>query len=247
MCFLHDLKLVIGVFDSVKSLSKSGNPKKDQASSLPQAVKEPFSAPNLPVSAETEDNQESRFLDTSRRVLEKETPATYQFAPSDEKQPSSYSSNITFNGRDETSATAVGLEKERPDIKSTFRASTTQKSSYSVGSSQNSAVAEEKVQKVSPPRQKAYKDERVEKPVYGTRKESDSSDMSSNTYKPQNVNNSSSTSSGTKHYESEPPPDASINEILEVGFMFIFPINFDFRSVRNLFTSVAYASKYFFK
>ncbi|KAK6161165.1 hypothetical protein DH2020_004546 [Rehmannia glutinosa] len=198
--------------DRVKSLSKSGNPRKDQASSLPPIAKESSSAPTLPVTAETEDvyeqHQLSKVVDTSRRLVEKETSSF-----NDEKLPSCFSSNSNFNVREESEVSAG--EKERPlDVKNAFRGPPSQKT-FSTGYSQSSTDVEEKVQKVSPPRQKAYRDEKIEKPGHGPKKDSDNSDMSSSIYKQQTVNNSNATSSGAKQYEPEPPRDGSINEILQ--------------------------------
>ncbi|KAL7104934.1 hypothetical protein ACP275_07G013300 [Erythranthe tilingii] len=190
--------------DRVKSLSKSGNPKKDQASSLPPSVKDSSSAQTLPVTTETEDvydqYQEPKAVDTSRR--DKET-SSFNFSTDDEKQqPSGFSSNFNFNARDESG----------PDVKNAYKGSTSQKTLIpSVAYSHSATDVEEKVQKVSPPRRKAYRDERLEKPGLGPRKETDYSEIPSISYKHQNVNNPST----PKHYEPEPPPDGNINEILE--------------------------------
>ncbi|KAL0388793.1 UNVERIFIED_CONTAM: Kinesin-like protein KIN-13A [Sesamum radiatum] len=98
--------------DRVKSLSKSGNPKKDQASSLPPSAKESSSTPTLSATAEREDvyeqHQESKVVDTSRRVIDKET-SSFNFSTDDEKQSSNISSNFNFNGRDESGVAAGGF------------------------------------------------------------------------------------------------------------------------------------------
>ncbi|KAK4477865.1 hypothetical protein RD792_017128 [Penstemon davidsonii] len=194
--------------DRVKSLSKSGNPKKDQTSSLQPIAKESFSAPNLSVSAETEDVyeqlQDSKVMDTNRRVAEKDT-SFYNFNTDDEKQPSSSFSNFNFNGCEESELTAGSF-----DVKNTSKSQKT----YS-GYSQNSADIEEKVQKVSPPRQKAYREERLERPGNASRKDNESSNISSSSYKQQNIANSNANSTGSKQYESESPPDGNINAILQ--------------------------------
>ncbi|GFY85097.1 P-loop containing nucleoside triphosphate hydrolases superfamily protein [Actinidia rufa] len=62
--------------DRVKSLSKSGNAKKDQvASSLPPVNKESTSTPSFPISSDVEDvyeqYQEVKVVDAGRRVVEK--------------------------------------------------------------------------------------------------------------------------------------------------------------------------------
>ncbi|KAL2534638.1 Kinesin-13A [Abeliophyllum distichum] len=201
--------------DRVKSLSKSGNPKKDQASSLPPIIKESSSAPSPSpsVGADAENVyekcQESKAVDTNIRVLGKET---YNVSTDYDKPPSSISSNITFNGREESGMTSSALERERFDVKSSG-ISIGQKS-YSTTYSHNSADTEEKVQKVSPTRRKAYRDERPEKLGNGSKRDAASSDLPTTSYKQQVTNNSSAVSSGSKQYEPE-PPDGSINEILE--------------------------------
>lgn len=203
--------------DRVKSLSKTGNPKKDQANALPSGLKESSSAPTLSVSNETvnfyEQQQEARLVDQGRRVLEKET--SYDtYLTEDEKQPSNLSSNSIIGGHEENVAAAGGLEKERHDIKSTFKVSTSLKMN-SIVYSQNS-VEKVKVQKVSPPRQKAYMDmdERVEKPGLETRKGIEYQDMSAS-YKQLNANHYDITNTSSKQHVLERTPDDSINEILE--------------------------------
>ncbi|KZV25608.1 kinesin-13A [Dorcoceras hygrometricum] len=206
--------------DRVKSLSKSGNPRKEQASSLPPSVKESSSAPTLSLSVEMEDiyeqRQDSRAVGTSGRVLEKES-LPYNFSTDDEKLPSSFSSKFTLNSHGETADAAGGSKIERPDVRNTFMGPTiTTHKAQSVFYSQNAGEIEDKVQKVSPPRQKPYRDERLERPGHGLRKESDNSDMPTSSYKQrQNINSSNVTGIVAKQNETEPPSHESINEILE--------------------------------
>ncbi|KAL1543080.1 Kinesin-like protein KIN-13A [Salvia divinorum] len=180
--------------DRVKSLSKSGNPRKDQSSSFPSSVKEPSSATtSSAAAAEAEDfyeqHQESKVMDTSRRVPEKET-SSFNFSTEEDKPPSSFSSNFNLNGCDVSGMASVGMEKERFDFKNSLRGSTSLKT-FSAGYPQSSTDVEEKVQKVSPPRQKAYREDRLEKQGLRIRRDYDNMD-------------------------SEPEPrDGSINEILE--------------------------------
>ncbi|KAL6522841.1 Kinesin-like protein KIN-13A [Orobanche hederae] len=202
--------------DRVKSLSKTGNPRKDQASSLPPTslpptAKESSSAPTLSATTETTEDlyeqlQVSKVVDTSRRQLvDKETSYF-----NDEKFPSKFSSNSNFNGREEGEVAAG--EKERTlDVKNAFRVPPREKS-FSMGYPQSSTDVEEKAEKVSPPRQKAFRDERFEKLP---KKESDNSDVSPSSYRQRFVNNSSATSSGAKQCEPEPSVDGRMNEILE--------------------------------
>ncbi|XP_047945637.1 kinesin-like protein KIN-13A [Salvia hispanica] len=201
--------------DRVKSLSKSGNPRKDQSSLLPSNVKESSSATASSAAAEAEDfyeqHQESKLMDTSRRVLEKET-SSYNFSTEEEKLPSSFSSNFSINGRDESGV--VGMEKERFDVRNSLRGSTSQKTS-SAGYTQSSNDVDEKVQKISPPRQKAYRNDRLEKQGLEIRRDFDNMDiMSPTSYKQQNINTSNANNPVAKP-EPEQPRDESINEILE--------------------------------
>ncbi|KAA8548935.1 hypothetical protein F0562_000619 [Nyssa sinensis] len=202
--------------DRVKSLSKSGNPKRDQV--LP-SNKESSSVSSFPVSADVEDvyeqHQEVKVADTARRVVEKENPS---YNPADfDKQPSSFPSNYLLNGREESGVTSGIMERERIDMKNSYAGSASQKM-YSSSYSQNSVDTEEKVQKVSPPRRKPYRDEKSEKVGNWLKKDGSGSDIPTISYKQQNTSNSNSNSNnvGSKQYEPEPPPlDGNINEILE--------------------------------
>lgn len=198
------------LINRVKSLSKSGNLRKDQTSSVPPSIKESSTAPSFSVSADTEDVheqlQESIVVDTDRKVVEKENPS-YAVSTNDDKQHSSVSSSFTYNDRKEDGITAGGLDRDGPDVKNTFRGSTSQKT-YSSAYSQNSADIEGKVQKNSPPLRKAYRNEKTENPGNELKKDGDNSDTSNTSYKQQNM---------PKKYE-QSPHDGSINEILEVSF-----------------------------
>lgn len=197
-------------------------------SSLPPLGKESSSVPSTSVPADTEDvndqPQESKVMDTNKRVADKESSLSY---PSSEvnKPPSNLTSNYGFSSRDESVVTSNGLEKEKEkiDMKNTFVGSTTQKM-HSAQSSENLADAEEKAQKVSPPRRKAYKEEKPEKTAnWATRKDISNSDLSTTSHKQQNVSNSNTNHVGSRRYETEPlPRDDSINEILEVGSSELF-------------------------
>ncbi|XP_059632734.1 kinesin-like protein KIN-13A [Cornus florida] len=142
--------------DRVKSLSRSGNAKKDQ---VPPPNKDSSSASSFPVSANAEEvyeQHQEKVVDTGRRVTEKEN-LSYNLVDFD-KKPSSFPSNYQLNGREDSGVTSSAVERERNDIKNVYGGSTTQKL-YSSSYSQNSVDTEEKVQKVSPPRRKAYRDE----------------------------------------------------------------------------------------
>lgn len=203
--------------DRVKSLSKSGNARKDQAINLlPSINKDVLPASSLPVSVESEDvfeqRQEVKVADTGRRVLEKEN-LSYNPTVDYSKQPSSFSSSYPLNGREEKGVPSGSMDRERYEIKNSYGDSTIPKtySSYP----QNLVDTEEKVQKVSPPRRKVSREEKSEKLGNWLRKDSSGSDISTTSTKQQNTGNYNTNNVGSRQYEPEPPPDGNINAILE--------------------------------
>ncbi|MCD7464222.1 Kinesin-like protein KIN-13A [Datura stramonium] len=178
--------------DRVKSLSKSGNTKKDQSASLISS-----SVPTLAVSAGAgdayEQPQESKILDTSRRAMEKESTS------SDFEKHSG------------------GMERDRGEVKNTYGIPAGQKL-YSTTSSQSSADVVDKVPKVSPPRRKAYRDEKPEKPERPgswSRKDVASVDSSSTSYRQQSTSTPTKNIGSRQNEVSSPPRGENINEILE--------------------------------
>ena len=203
----------------VKSLSKSGNAKKDQvASSVPPTNKDSISASSFPVSADVEDvyeqHQELKAIETGRKFVDKEN---LSYNPSESnKQPSSFPSNYPFNGREDVGVTSGTIERQRVD-KQNFGGSTSQLnlSSYP----QNSVDTEERVQKVSPPRRKTQRDEKSEKLGNWLKKDGSGSDFSTTSYKQQSMSSFTSNNIGSRKHEPEqPPPDGNIKELLEVGY-----------------------------
>ncbi|XP_010259584.1 PREDICTED: kinesin-like protein KIN-13A [Nelumbo nucifera] len=200
--------------DRVKSLSKSGNAKKDQVPSSLLASKESSSTPSLPVSVEPEEgydqNQEVKVVDMGRRVGEKES--SYNSTSDFDRQLSSMPPNYHFNGREETGVTSGSLDRERIDTRNTFGGSTSHKS-YSTQNT-NDTSEEEKVQKVSPPRRKV-KEERSVKQGNWPKRDGTVSDLSTN-YKQQNTYDSTGSNVAAKQCEAEAPcHDGDINAILE--------------------------------
>ncbi|XP_071730524.1 kinesin-like protein KIN-13A [Rutidosis leptorrhynchoides] len=208
--------------DRVKSLSKSGNSKKDQAGSSQTSSKD-FSSSNMPVSSDTDDiyerNQEAKAMDTSRRGPQREN-ISYNVASEYEKQPPP-SSSYSLNSRDDSDQ-----EKERVDSKGKFSGSSNLKT-YSMP---NSVDAEETVQKVSPPRRKNYRDEKSEKVVNWQKKDNGdeklekggwpkrdvaSTDLpyAGNRQQGSSIPNANYTSA--KQSEPEQLHDENVNEILE--------------------------------
>ena len=203
----------------VKSLSKSGNARKDQAINLlPSINKDVLPASSLPVSVESEDvfeqRQEVKVADTGRRVLEKEN-LSYNPTVDYSKQPSSFSSSYPLNGREEKGVPSGSMDRERYEIKNSYGDSTIPKT-YS--SYPQNLDTEEKVQKVSPPRRKVSREEKSEKLGNWLRKDSSGSDISTTSTKQQNTGNYNTNNVGSRQYEPEPPPDGNINAILEVGY-----------------------------
>ncbi|KAA3456211.1 kinesin-13A-like [Gossypium australe] len=199
--------------DRVKSLSKSGNPKKDQAvTSLPPSNTDASSASSLPAPADIEvvyeQQQESKVVDTSQRVVEKDV-YTVDF----DKQLSKFPSGYSFNRREESGLTSGPTGRERFEVNNSYGSST--KRVYS-SNSQYSADTEEKVQKVSPPCRKVTREEKSDK-MAGiiAKKDGGGSDLSTTKSRQSNaVSCSNANNVGHRQYDPE-PPDENINAILE--------------------------------
>ncbi|KAL4565093.1 hypothetical protein LXL04_029177 [Taraxacum kok-saghyz] len=172
--------------DRVKSLSKSGNSKKDQGGSSQTTTKESSSAhtPNL------SDSEDTKPADTGKRgapVPRDNIP--YFPTPDFDRQlppPIPTSSNYPFNTHDDS-------WQERVDPRSTYLGDT-----------------EEMVQKVSPPRRKSYREEKLEKSVNWQK-----TDISSMGNRQQQQGSSIPSYMSSKQSEPESPHDENINEILE--------------------------------
>ncbi|XP_008800824.2 kinesin-like protein KIN-13A [Phoenix dactylifera] len=157
--------------DRVKSLSKSGNPRKDQATgSLVPSGKESASASSFIFSVESEDlheqNQEVKVAELPRRNAES---FSYNSTSELDRNSSSMMSNYTHNGREESGATSGSFERERVDIKSSQ--SSYNKKLYSSVQNSFDNQDEEKVSKVSPPRRKVSREEKSEKTNNWSRKD----------------------------------------------------------------------------
>lgn len=195
----------------VKSLSKSGNTKKEPSTStststLPSLNKEISSAPSLAISAEEEDLieqiQESKIPFLSRRVVEKES-SSYNISNGSDRQPASFPSNSTFNGQEGGGATSGVNGSDRLEAKNAYG---------------GPSSTEERVQKVSPPRRKANRDEKTEipeRPGNSLKKDASNLDLSSKGYKELNLSSLNIRSIGSK--QDSPSQDDNVNEILEVS------------------------------
>ncbi|KAK9003249.1 hypothetical protein V6N11_060813 [Hibiscus sabdariffa] len=143
--------------DRVKSLSRSSNSKKDQSvNSSPSSYKDAYSfSATSDVEDFYEQPQEVKVSDTGRRLVEKDV-CTVDF----DKQPFTFPSSQPLNKREESGTGSVPTDKERLEASNSYGGSVIQRT-YS-SNSQTSVDAEEKVQKVSPPRGKATREENSE-------------------------------------------------------------------------------------
>ncbi|KAD6453720.1 hypothetical protein E3N88_08426 [Mikania micrantha] len=209
--------------DRVKSLSKSGNSKKDQVGSSQTTSKDSSSA-NMLVSSDGEDiydrHQESKVIDAGKRGPQRDN-ASYNTISDFEKQPPPSSSNYsTFKSRDDN-----GLENEKTDAKNSFSGVNNQR----IYSRPSSVDTEETVPKVSPPRRKGYKedksekaswqkkdnnDEKFEKGVW-LKRDGNNTDIPNIGNKQQGSNISNSSYMTSKQLEAEQLHDENVNEILE--------------------------------
>jgi kinesin family protein 2/24 len=204
-CFHHNV-------NRVKSLSKSGNPRKDQAPNpVSQSDKEVLSTSSLPDSTCAEDfydqRQEVKTVDMGRKVIEKEK-LLYSSGADADKQPSSFSSSsFLFSGREEKGLPSVSMDRNRFEVKN----STNQKiNPYS----QNDA--DDKVQKVSPPRRKGAKEERSERSSNWPKRDPNGYDHFTTSSK-QSTGNYNTVATGSRQLETESSsPDVNISAVLEV-------------------------------
>ncbi|KAK7329443.1 hypothetical protein VNO77_23612 [Canavalia gladiata] len=182
--------------DRVKSLSKSGNPRKDQVSNpVPQTSKEVSSTSSLPATASAEDfnnQRQEKTMDMGRKFIEKEN-SLYNSAADVEKQPLTFSSNYLLNGREEKGLASASTDRERFEVKNSHNDSTSQKINFY---SQNDP--DEKVQKVSPPCRKASKDEKPERPANWMKRDANGSDLLTTSSKQQSTGNYSTVSKDEK-------------------------------------------------
>ncbi|XP_076886718.1 kinesin-like protein KIN-13A [Bidens hawaiensis] len=187
--------------DRVKSLSKSGNSKKDQVGSS-QTISKDSSSANMLASSDGEDiydrHQEAKVMDTAKRGPQRDN-LSYNATSDFEKQPPPSSSNYSFKSWDDS-----GFEKENTDAKNTFSGSYNQK----MYSRPSSVDTEETVQKVSPPRRKDFREDKSEKTGW-LKRDGNNSNNTDNS----NIPNASFMTS--KQLESEQLHDENVNEILE--------------------------------
>ncbi|CAL4910262.1 unnamed protein product [Urochloa decumbens] len=148
--------------DRVKSLSKGGNTRKEQSTGPTTAsTRESSSAPSYPLPTEVEEIpnqiQEKRPVDTNWKGTE-----NFISNPSGEpdRNFSSMVPSYSNRGREENGAASGFNDRERYDLKSSQTAYTSKAQLV-----QNSANTqeEEKTTKVSPPRRKAYREDKSDR------------------------------------------------------------------------------------
>ncbi|KAL0743331.1 hypothetical protein Bca4012_084844 [Brassica carinata] len=137
--------------DRVKSLSKSGNSKKDQTTnSMPPVNKDSLLGSN-DVEDIFEPPQVVSVQETGRRV-EKDN---YTASGIDFRQPTNY--------RDESGIPSISMDKGRSETNNSFGGSSSQRNHLS-SYPQETSDREEKAKKVSPPRGKGLREEKLDRP-----------------------------------------------------------------------------------
>ncbi|XP_018477625.1 kinesin-like protein KIN-13A isoform X1 [Raphanus sativus] len=211
--------------DRVKSLSKSGNSKKDQTfNPLPPANKDVSLASSQLASNDAEDvfepPQEYNVQETWRRV---EKDSSYSTSGIEFKQPTNYPSSYQASFKEESGIPSISMDRGRSDTSNSFGGSTSQRILQSSSSyPQDASDQEEKVRKVSPTRRKVSREEKPERHQNLSKRDSiGASDV------PATINfrqlNSSTTSqnssdAASRQYETitEPPSvDENISALLE--------------------------------
>ncbi|ESQ48272.1 hypothetical protein EUTSA_v10020102mg [Eutrema salsugineum] len=190
--------------DRVKSLSKSGNSKKDQtANSMPPVNKDTLLGSN-DVEDVFEPPQEVNVQETGRRV-EKDSYCTSGI---DFRQPTNY--------RDESGIPSISMDKGRPETNNSTGGSTSQRNHVS-SYPQETSDREEKVKKVSPPRGKGLREEKPERQQNLSKREVRSSDIPTLTNFRQNTSETASRQyeTASSQYETDPSLDENIDALLE--------------------------------
>uniref|UniRef100_A0A7N1A2T1 Kinesin-like protein n=1 Tax=Kalanchoe fedtschenkoi TaxID=63787 RepID=A0A7N1A2T1_KALFE len=204
--------------DRVKSLSKSGNTRKDQFTNpLPTTNTETVSASSLPMSVNPADAydhiQEMKVADLSRKVIEKESASFNPAADLNRPLPK-FSYQYVNQLREQVVAAPVATDNsDLTEDENTFDAASHRNTSHY---SKNSKETDVEEQKVSPPRRKGIiKD--VKKPEnVGSRlrKELHESNTISTGYKSQNVRSPGSNTLNDDG-ESGSLQDATLDALLE--------------------------------
>ncbi|WOL15749.1 kinesin-like protein KIN-13A [Canna indica] len=196
--------------DRVKSLSKSGNSRKDQASASLAPLSREL-APPLPLSAEADNVAEQSQGISAVELPKRNAESLLHNSLSELDRISLGTMNYTRNGREENMQVSGLLDRERADIKNNQGVFSNKP--YSVQNSFD-LQDEEKAPKVSPPRRKLSKEEKSERQMNWLKKER-RAELVSSSQKQQQVFDSAS-DTVLKQYEQEAScNDEEINALLE--------------------------------
>ncbi|KAM0947661.1 putative plus-end-directed kinesin ATPase [Dioscorea sansibarensis] len=205
--------------DRVKSLSKSGNSRKDQTA-VPSSKESSTAASAFPISNDSEDlyeqYQEVKMMETSRRYAES---TSYISSFEVDKHSTSVMSNSVSNGREESGAMSGSLERDRVDTRSSYNGTSSHKL-YSSSLVSFNTQDEEKVPKVSPPRRKISRDEKLEKlnwpkKTSGHELPTTTSNKQQQQQQQQQIQDSRLNNAALRQYEQVAPLDGEIDAILE--------------------------------
>nr|XP_020153143.1 kinesin-like protein KIN-13A [Aegilops tauschii subsp. strangulata] len=202
--------------DRVKSLSKSGNSKKEQFSGQFVSSSKESTHTSYPLSGEAEETvdqiEENRHIDASRRV---EICMSSSVDP--DRNSFSMIPSYPHRGREETSSTSSLNDRERIDFKSNLPGYSSK--AQSLQNSVNSQE-EDKVTKVSPPRRKANREDKSERQNNYVKKEN-GADVNRIVHKQQlkqqqqRPPSTSASQVSSRQSEKESSCDEEINAILE--------------------------------
>lgn len=185
----------------VKSLSKSGNSKKDQTTNSMHPVNKEALLCSNDVEDVFEPPQELNVQETRKRVVEKDINT---MSGIDFRQSTNY--------REESGIPSISMDKGRSETNNSFGGSTSQRNHLS-SYPQETSDREEKVKKVSPPRGKGLREEKPDRPQNWSKRDVSSSEI------PTLTNFRQSTSeTASRQYESDTSLDENIDALLEVKY-----------------------------
>ncbi|CAG7883646.1 unnamed protein product, partial [Brassica rapa] len=210
--------------DRVKSLSKSGNSKKDQTyNSLPPANKDVSLPSSQLASNDAEDvfepPQEYNAQETGKRV---EKDSSYSTSGIEFKQPTNYPSSYPASFKEERGIPSISMDRGKSDTSNSFGGGSTSQRIQSSSYPQDASDQEEKVKKVSPTRRKVSREEKPERHQNLSRRDSISASDVPATINFRQLNSTTASQNtsdaSSRQYETitEPPsPDENISALLE--------------------------------
>ena len=164
--------------------------------------------------------QEYNAQETGRRV---EKDSSYSTSGIEFKQPTNYPSSYPVSFKEESGIPSISMDRGRSDTSNSFGGGSTSQRIQSSSYSQDASDQEEKVKKVSPTRRKVPREEKPERYLNLSKRDSISASDVPATINFRQLNStaaSRNTSDGSsRQYETitEPPsPDENISALLEV-------------------------------